>query len=197
MPDPNSLDLVTGAPAARQVMRDPFWATVLRRHDDVDLVVLPPEVPERAEVPADEPRVEPDAARHELRARLAGLWAALGLEGEPSHLDDVWFAGSAPGTLRWQGTATFDDLDPVVVSDALQGARDLFTEADGWHVLAPPDGVPRVLAGRPGRIGREDVQVLAPSAGRVVLRIRSALVVVGEAAAAAATGTGGTGGAAR
>jgi hypothetical protein len=54
-------------------------------------------------------------------------------------------------------------------------------------VLAPPDGVPRVLAGRPAAIGREDVQVLAPAAGRVVLRIRSALVVVGEAAATEAT----------
>ncbi|WP_416954485.1 hypothetical protein ACNKF0_19550 [Nocardioides sp. T5] len=188
MPDPNSLDLVTGAPAARQVLQDPFWATVLRRHDDVDLVVLPPEAPDRVEVPGDEPTVEPDVARGELRARMAALWAALGLEGEPSHLDDVWFAGSAPGTLRWQGTATFDDLDPVVASDALQRARDLLAEADGWHVLAPPDGVPRVLAGRPGRVGREDVQVLAPTAGRVVLRIRSALVVVGEAAAAEAIG---------
>jgi hypothetical protein len=68
-------------------------------------------------------------------------------------------------------------------------AQELLDESDGWHVLAPPDGVPRVLAGRPGTIGREDVQVLAP-AGRVVLRIRSALVVVGEAAAADAIGGG-------
>jgi hypothetical protein len=191
--DPNSLDLVTGPPAARQVLQDPFWATVLRRHGDVDLVVLPPEEPDRAEVAADEPTVVPDAAREELRARMAALWAALGLDAEPTHLDDVWFAGSAPGTLRWQGTATFDDVGPVVASDALQRARDLLAEADGWHVLAPPDGVPRVLAGRParlGHLGREDVQVLAP-AGRVVLRIRSALVVVGEAAVAEATGTGG------
>ena len=110
MPDPTSLDLVSGAPAARQVLQDPFWATVLRRHDDVDLVVLPPESPDRTEVPAGEPRVDPDAARQELRARMAGLWAALGLDAEPARLDDVWFAGSAPGTLRWQGTATFDDL---------------------------------------------------------------------------------------
>ena len=102
----------------------------------------------------------------------------------------MWFAGSAAGTLRWQGTATFDDLDPVVASGALQRAQELLDEADGWHVLAPPDGVPRVLAGRPGTIGREDVQVLAPAVGRVVLRIRSALVVVGEAAAAEAIGAG-------
>ena len=190
MPDPTSLDLVSGAPAARQVLQDPFWATVLRRHDDVDLVVLPPESPDRPEVPAGEPTVDPEAARQELRARMAGLWAALGLEAEPTHLDDVWFAGSAPGTLRWQGTATFNDLDPVVASGALQRAQDLLDEADGWHVLAPPDGVPRVLAGRPATIGREDVQVLAPAAGRVVLRIRSALVVVGDAAAAEATGGG-------
>ena len=190
MPDPTSLDLVSGAPATRQVQQDPFWATVLRRHDDVDLVVLPQEAPDRAEVPLDEPAVDPDAARQELRARMAALWTALGLEAQSARLDDVWFAGSEPGTLRWQGTATFDDLDPVVASGTLQRAQELLGEEDGWHVLAPPDGVPRVLAGRPARIGREDVQVLVPASGRVVLRIRSALVVVGEDAAAAATAGG-------
>ena len=190
MPDPTSLDLVSGAPAARQVLQDPFWATVLRRHGDVDLEVLALEALDRAEVPAGEPTVDPDSARQELQARMSGLWAALGLRVEPTHLDDVWFAGSAPGTLRWQGTATFDDLDPVVASGALERAQGLLDEADGWHVLAPPDGVPRVLAGRPARLGREDVQVLVPAAGRVVLRIRSALVVVGEVAAAEAIGGG-------
>jgi hypothetical protein len=190
VPDPTSLDLVSGAPAARQLVQDPFWSTVLRRHGDVDLVVLPPEAPARPDVPAEEPTVDPVAARDQLRAQTAALWAALGLDGDPAVLDDVWFAGAAPGTLRWQGTATFDGLDPLVTSDAFQRAQDLLTDDAGWHVLAPPDGVPRVLAGRPGRFGREDVQVLAPTPSRLVLRVRSALVVVGEAAAAEALGRG-------
>ncbi|MBC2931631.1 hypothetical protein [Nocardioides sp. zg-1228] len=188
MPEPTRLEFAQGPRATRAVALDPFWATVMRRHGDVDLVVLPPEPPRRADVPADEPAVDPVAARDDLRARMAALWAALGLEGEPAHLDDTWFAGSEPGTLRWQGTATFDDLDPVVASAALGRAQQLLAEADGWHVLAPPDGIPRVLAGRPGRFGREDVQVLVPTTARVVVRVRSALVVVGEDAAAAAVG---------
>ena len=186
MPDPLALDLVSGAPASRAVAEDPFWSTVVRRHPDVDVVVLPPEAPGTPEVPADEPTVDPVLARAELRARMAGLWSAIGLEGEPSHLDDTWLAGAAAGTLRWQGTATFDDLDPVVASGALQRARDLLAADDGWTVLAPPDGIPRVLAGRPDRLGREDVQVLLPAASRAVVRIRSALVVVDPADAAEA-----------
>lgn len=182
MPDPSALDFVRGAPAARQVAEDPFWSTVVRRHPDVDVVVLPPEAAAAPDVPADEPRVDPEVARGALRGRMAALWSALGLEAEPHHLDDAWLAGGAPGTLRWQGTATFDDLDPVVAAGALQRAQDVLAEDDGWHVLAPADGIPRVLAGRPDRLGREDVQVLAPDASRVVVRVRSAPVVVGAEA---------------
>lgn len=183
MPDPSALDLVTGAPATRQVTEDPFWSTVVRRHRDVDVVVLPQEAPPALDVPADAPTVDPAAAREQQRGRMASLWAALGLPGEPSHLDDVWFAGGPAGTLRWQGTATFDDLDPVTASSALQRVVGLLPDADGWHVVTPPDGIPRVLAGRPGRLGREELQVLLPATSRVVIRLRSELVVVGEAAA--------------
>ena len=190
MPDPSTLDFVTGAPATRRVQEDPFWSTVVRRHGDVDVVVLPPDPSVTPEVPADEPTVDPATAREQLRSRMAGLWSALGLDGEPTHLDDVWLAGAAPGTLRWQGTATFDGLDPMVASGALQRVQDLLAPDDAWSVLAPTDGIPRVLAGRPGRIGREDVQVLVPAVGRVVLRIRSELVVVGTAAVAEAMGGG-------
>ena len=117
MPDPSTLDFVTGAPATRRVKEDPFWSTVVRRHG-------------------------------------------------------------------------FDGLDPMVASGALQRVQDLLAPDDAWSVLAPTDGIPRVLAGRPGRIGREDVQVLVPAAGRVVLRIRSELVVVGTAAVAESMGGG-------
>lgn len=190
MPDPSTLDFVSGAPATRRVKEDPFWSTVVRRHGDVDVVVLPPDAPPDAELPADTPTVDPDEAREQRRARLASLWSALGLPDEPTHLDDVWFAGGPEGTLRWQGTATFDDLDPVTASGALERVLDLLPEADGWSVLAPADGIPRVLAGRPGGLGREELQVLLPTSSRVVLRLRSELVVVGPVAADAALGGG-------
>ncbi|NYE35865.1 hypothetical protein F4692_000969 [Nocardioides cavernae] len=183
MPDPTTLDFVSGAPATRRVKEDPFWSTVVRRHGDVDVVVLPPEAPPSGEVPADAPTVDAPAAREQQRARMASLWTALGLPAEPSHLDDVWFAGGPEGTLRWQGTATFDELDPVTASTALQRVVDLLPEADGWSVLTPADGIARVLAGRPAGLGREELQVLLPTTSRVVIRLRSGLEVVGSVAA--------------
>lgn len=185
MSEPSDLEFVKGAPAARRVAEDPFWSTVVRRHGDVDVVVLPPEDAPPVEVPADEPLVDAEIARERLRVDIASFWSALGLDAEPSHLDDAWFAGAAEGTLRWQGTATFDDVDPALASRALDRTPELLAEADGWHVLVPPAGIPRALAGRPGRLGREEVQVLLPSPSRMVIRMRSGLVVVGPSAAAA------------
>lgn len=181
MSESSDLEFVKGAPAARRVAEDPFWSTVARRHSDVDVdvVVLPPEPDRSVEVPADEPRVDAEVERERLRAEMASFWTALGLDTEPSHLDDTWFAGAADGTLRWQGTATFDGIDPVLASRALDRTRDVLVEADSWHVLVPPAGIPRALAGRPGRWGPEEVQVLLPAPSRVVVRMRSDLVVVG------------------
>lgn len=185
MSEPSDLEFVTGSSAARAAAEDPFWSTVVRRHGDVDIVILPPgDDTAQPEVPPDEPAVDPAEARQVLRAQTRAFWSALGLPEEPSHLDDVWFAGAVQGTLRWQGTATFDDLDPAVASGALERALPLLPEDAGWHVLVPPEGIPRVLAGRPGRFAREEVQVLLASASRLVVRLRSDLVVVGEAAAA-------------
>lgn len=184
MSEPSDLEFVKGAPAARRVSEDPFWSTVVRRHADVDVVVLPPQDAPVVEVPADEPLVDAAASRERLRADMASFWAALGL-GEPAHLDDTWFAGAAEGTLRWQGTATFDDIDPVLASGALDRIRELLVDTDGWHVLVPPDGIPRALAGRDGRMAREELQVLVPSPSRLVVRVRSDLVVVGPDAATA------------
>lgn len=184
MSEPSDLEFVTGAPAARRVSEDPFWSTVVRRHGDVDVVVLPPEQNPDVAVPADEPLVDAETSRELLRNAMAAFWSALGL-GEPAHLDDTWFAGVADGTLRWQGTATFDEIDPVLASGALDRTRDLLAETDGWHVLVPPDGIPRALAGRSGRMAREEVQVLLPASSRLVVRMRSDLVVVGPDAAAA------------
>ncbi|GAA5108006.1 hypothetical protein GCM10023339_06550 [Alloalcanivorax gelatiniphagus] len=184
MSETPDVEFVTGAPAARRVAEDPFWSTVVRRHGDVDVVVLPQEDVPVVEVPADEPVADAEAARERLRADMASFWGALGLEGDPGRLDDTWYAGAAEGTLRWEGTATFDDVDPVVASGALDRSREVLAAAPGWNVLAPPGGLPRVLAGRPGRFVREEVQVVLASSSRVVLRMRSDLVVVGTSAAA-------------
>lgn len=187
MPEPTDLELVKGPDAARAVAEDPFWSTVVRRHGDVDVVVLPPEDAATPDVPADEPAVDAAVVRQQHREQMTRLCSELGLPDGPSHLDDVWFAGSSRGTLRWQGTAAFDGLDPVSASAVLERAEELLTSA-GWHTLSPEGGVPRVLAGRPGRWVREEVQVLLASAGRVVVRVRSDLDVVGAAAAEQALG---------
>lgn len=184
MTENNELAFTRGPDAARVAAADPFWSTVVRRHGDVDVVVLPPEDPPSVEVPADEPLVDVEVARSGLRADMAAFWAAIGLDGEPAHVDDTWFAGPADGTLRWQGTASFDGLDAVDASRLLQRAEELLTAGD-WHVLVPGEGIPRVLAGRSGRFDRESLQVLLPSTSRLVVRVRSDLVVVGPAASAA------------
>ncbi len=183
MTESNELGFARGADAARVVAADPFWSTVVRRHAEVDVVVLPPEDVRSVEIPADEPIVDADVARQGLRADLAAFWVALGLHDEPAHVDDTWFAGPVDGTVRWQGTASFDGLDPVDASRLLQRAEELLAAAD-WHVLLPSEGIPRVLAGRAGRLDRESFQVLLPSTSRAVIRVRSDLVVVGTAVVA-------------
>ncbi len=189
MTESNELGFTRGTEAAREVAADPFWSAVVRRHDDVDVVVLPPEDPPIVEVPADEPIVDAEVARAGLRADLAAFCVSIGLDGEPAHLDDTWFTGAPEGTLRWQGTVSFDGLDPVEASQLLQRAEELLAAAD-WHVLLPGVGIPRVLAGRPGRLDRESLHVLLPSTSRVVVRLRSGLVHVGTAGVAAAQGGG-------
>jgi hypothetical protein len=194
VPQPTDLDFVQGAAAEQAVADDPFWAAVLRRHHDVDVVVLPQRPTADLVVPDGEPEIDPERAREVLRGQMAAFWAAIGLDAEPDHLDDTWFAGAATGTLRWQGTATFEGLDPVAASAALGQAREVLPEDAGWHVLAPADGIPRVLAGRDAELGREEVQVLLPASTRLVVRLRSPLVHVGPDAVAAVLGAGTEGG---
>ncbi|SEB69139.1 hypothetical protein SAMN04489844_0856 [Nocardioides exalbidus] len=188
MPQSSDLEFVQGGAAERAVADDPFWSTVLRRHGDIDVVVLPQEPAVEQVVPADEPEVDPDQARAALRGQAAAFWSELGLDAEPTHVDDVWFAGVAPGTLRWQGTATFEQVDPLLASAALERAERILAADDGWHTLVPTDGLPRVIAGRAAQPGREEVHVVLASSTRLVVRMRSALVHVGAVAAAASLG---------
>ena len=185
MPEPD-LEFVKGPAAARAVAQDPFWSTVVRRHGDMDVVVLPAEDTSDPVVPPDEPVVDATHAREDLRARLGELGLALGLPADSAHRDDVWFAGAAPGTLRWQGTVSYDDLDAVTASAALERAQEVLQPGGGRHPFVPEDGAPRVPAGRRGRWVGGEVQVLLASASRVVVRLRSDLVHVGRTAAARA-----------
>ncbi|RYB94612.1 hypothetical protein EUA93_09815 [Nocardioides oleivorans] len=194
MPQSTGVEFVQGGAAERAVADDPFWATVLRRHGDIDVVVLPQEPTLEQVVPEGEPEVDPEQAREALRGQAAAFWAELGLGGDPAHLDDVWFAGVAPGTLRWQGTATFEQVDPLLASAALERAQLVLAADDGWHTLVPTDGLPRVIAGRAAQPGREEVHVVLASPTRLVVRMRSALVHVGAVAAAATLGSSAGGG---
>ncbi|WP_370288380.1 hypothetical protein [Nocardioides sp.] len=174
-PSPGFLEVDDDAAA-----RDPFWATVVRRHPDVDVVLLPPEPPPSA-APAGE-QVDPEEHRLAQQAGVHRLLDALGLP-LPERVDDGWLAGSAAGTVRWQGTVACE-VAAEVASGALRSAAEHLAD-DGWHRLVPSGGVPRVLAGRDTPRGREEAQVLLPAPTRVVVRMRSVPITVGIEAASA------------
>ncbi|MDN4160982.1 hypothetical protein [Nocardioides abyssi] len=169
---------VTGAEAAEQVGADPFWSVVRRRHPDLDVVVLPAgdavgpdpaEVEALAELTAEERVEEAHRSEDETVARWTDLVGA-----EPSEVVTRWSSGRAAGTARVETTVRLDDADPTASVAAVARAVETLT-AEGWHVLAPADGLPRVLAGRGTGLVREELQlVLAPAVGRLVLRSRSA-----------------------
>ena len=87
MTESNELAFARGTEAARTVAADPFWSTVVRRHGDVDVVVLPPEDAPSVEIPADEPLVDAEVAVH-----LPG--------------GTLMIAHTAPGSVMMSGPAT-------------------------------------------------------------------------------------------
>ena len=60
-------------------------------------------------------------------------------------------------------TWTLLAVDPVAATGTIDGAARTLGE-EGWRVLAPPDGMPRVLAGRPAGNGREELYDLTRDA---------------------------------
>lgn len=153
---------------------DPFWEPVRRRHPDVDLVLLPPVPPVdpgvsvAPQVPVD--RADTEAAAHELLARL---WSAA--TGDPAVVERHrrWFAGERQGTERLEETWSVEGVTP---DDGLAAVRRVVDalESDGWRVLVPTAGVPRVQAGRADGLDRAEVLLLvSPERGRLVLRHRS------------------------
>lgn len=160
---------------------DPFWSVVRRRHPDVDLVLLPAEA---RDLPESPPGVEPVEVTDELVARLDAqgpdTWRLL-VDADVPEAATRWMPAPTPDGVRRELTLAREGVDPVAGAALVQGATTILL-AQGWRVLAPPDGMPRVLASRETNdelIGREELQlVLVPATGRLVLRLRSADVPV-------------------
>ncbi len=165
-----------GPEAAARVAADPFWSVVRRRHPDVDLVLLPPvAAPDEADAGAPPIEAGVEEATAACLARVAGLWQRLVGDVAPDEQRAGWTTGPRPGLERHEATWTLLGVDPVAATGTIDGAARTLGE-EGWRVLAPPDGMPRVLAGRPAGNGREELDlVLVPATGRFFLTVRSAL----------------------
>lgn len=170
MPDETPTDPAVSDPAAR----DPFWAPVRRRHPDVDIVMLPPEHPEQpaSEEPAPEAAEPVDPAEvEELSDNLvSALWRAAVGDTVPTEREQRWVQDRVQTTWTHE---TGDPADPATAQAVVRRLADVL-EQDGYDVLAPPDGLPRVQAGKPDGLSRAEVLLLVvPEAGRLVLRHRS------------------------
>jgi hypothetical protein len=159
------------------VSRDPFWSVVRRRHPDVDIVLLPPSSGSGGRVATEPPLVDPVDESAVQEAESARLWeACVGPVGPEVARTSRWIPGSTAGTSRHETTWRLDGVEGVEATTAVQrGARVLADE--GWHVLAPDDGMPRVLAGRGAGVERVELLLVhATSHARLVLRLRAAEV---------------------
>ena len=162
---------VDGPQAAEIVANDPFWSVVRRRHPDVDIVVLPPDdAPDLTPEPGAAP-VHTGAARAEFEGDVAALWDRL---GQPAGRPVVrWTPAPNRGAVALEGRITAEHVDPEDATATLHRAAERLG-AEGWHVLVPPDGLPRVAAGLAHRTGRRTVQVVhVPARGRLLLIVRS------------------------
>lgn len=169
---------VEGEQAREQVAADPFWSVVRRRHPDLDVVVLPPvdgAVPDPPDdvVPSDAEQVAA-AADADVRDRCREL-----VGEEPDEVEARWTSGEVRGTRRRETTARLPGVDDVRAIGLLLRAEEAL-RSEGWHVLSPSDGIPRVLAGRPAELGREELQLLAPPGRGMVLRVRGGSVLLQE-----------------
>ena len=161
-------------------MADPtaaLFSELHRRHPDVDLVILPPDVP----VPADEPvelAPEDAAARVDrVTATASTLWSAVDPDGEPPAPTVRWAHADSPDAVRAVArvVAHRDDGFHVLV-----GLRHEL-EVRGWAVTRPPRGLERLT----GRL--DDLTLTASYAepsGAVVMSVSTGPVLVGAAAAA-------------
>lgn len=169
-----------GEQADAAVSSDPFWSVVRRRHPDVDIALLPPgSGADEVAVPDGLEPVDPEAEAVRLDDEAARLWEQLVGDREPVS-SARWTSGAARGTVRRETTLVLDDVDPILTTGLVTSAGATLADA-GWHVLTPPDGLPRVLAGREAEVGRvEATLVHATGHDRLVLRVRSGSVLVDD-----------------
>src|SRR6478609_10062359 len=112
---------ISGGPAASaRVAEDPFWSVVRRRHPDLDLVLLPPEEPDRG---AEDATAEtPTAAAERIDAETGSWWDAL--VGAPATGTRHRWVSRGSGRWRRETTHHLDGVDPVAAAAALDGAAD-------------------------------------------------------------------------
>jgi hypothetical protein len=149
---------------------DPFWSVVRRRHPDLDIVVLPPEPPSPPE--SGQPHRAPEPFARMQVADADELWSMLVGHGTPRRRAD-WIPGPTRDSVRHTMTLTLDDVDGGAGIRHLRDARARLSD-DGWHVFAPPTGMPRVIADRPGELGDEMLLFgCAPQQRRLFVRLTS------------------------
>lgn len=162
---------VDGPQAAEIVANDPFWSVVRRRHPDVDIVVLPADdAPDLTPAPGATP-IHTGETLAEFEADVTDLWERL---GQPAGRPVVrWTSAPNRGAVALEGRITAEHVDPEDATAALHRAAERLG-AEGWHVLLPPDGLPRVAAGQTRTTGRRTVQVVhVPARDRLLLIVRS------------------------
>ncbi|QWZ07594.1 hypothetical protein KRR39_19545 [Nocardioides panacis] len=167
------------------VAGDAFFGVVRRRHPDLDIVLLPPQPPE--EPPAERVRAAdlvdvPARFDAELTELLGDVAAGIPLPRVRSR----WTPGAVTGSVAREALVAAEGVDAVAATRALAAAERSLTGA-GWHVLAPGDGLPRVLAGRGGTEEeplRREVQVVHVEArGRYAVTYRCGSYLVGTGTA--------------
>jgi hypothetical protein len=161
------------------VAGDAFFGAVRRRHPDVDIVVLPqtgPAEPSATEVdPAD---LDDLAARFD--AEIIELWAEVATGVARPATASRWVEGSVLGSVSREVLLAVEGVDAATAHQALAGAQRSLTGA-GWHVLAPPTGMPRVLASRGEGAAERVLQVVYVEAtSRFAVSCRTGSYVVGH-----------------
>jgi hypothetical protein len=162
---------VAGHEATAIVANDPFWSVVRRRHPDVDIVVLPPDdAPDLTPAPGTAP-IHTGAARADFEGEVAAMWDQL---GQPTERPVVrWTSAPNRGAVALEGRIAVEGMAPDDAAAVLRRAEERLG-AEGWHVLVPPDGLPRVAAGQTRSTGRRTAQVVhVPERARLTLIVRS------------------------
>lgn len=91
--------------------------------------------------------------------------------------------------MRHEATLTADDVEPDAIPELMRRTADVL-EHEGWHVLVPHTGMPRVTAGHDGELGRvELLLVYVPERRCLALRVDSDGLPVGRDRAGALVGS--------